>query len=139
MEGGVENEYLGHIRHYIEAAADSHKMRRGVQRSEGNAFFELRQDFVINKGTFKEVRTAGYDAVADRFDLIHRFDNAGFLIGKVIDKDLCGDGMVGHRDFLGYLLSLFTLAMLDVAVDADTLADTLGQALLLPWCRRAGT
>ena len=65
------------------------------------------------------------DAVTDRLDLIHALHRAVLRTEQRVDDDLGGDGVVGHRDLFFIDRAGLEVLMLDLAVDADTLAKSL--------------
>ena len=127
VERGVEDEDLRLVGHDGEAALDAHDVRAGVKGSEVAAELELIENLVAQKDGLEEVGTAVHDTVADALDLVHVGDDAELGIGEVLDDDLGGHGVILHGDLDLVLLAVLSLAVLDAAVDADALADALGE------------
>ena len=125
VERGVEHEDLGRLRHGGEAALNAHDVRAGVQGRKVTAELELRQHLIGEQHRLREISAAVDDAVADGLDLVHGLHRAVFCAEQRVDDDLGGDGVVGHRDLFFIDRAGLEVLMLDLAVDPDTLAETL--------------
>ena len=95
-----------------------------MKRGEGPAELKLRKDFVGKKDGLEEVGTAVDHAVTHRFDLAHVGDDRRFGIRQYFDDLLHRHGMIGKGDLFDGFLSVLALSVLDLAVDADPLANT---------------
>ena len=125
-------EYYGSrcVRQNLLASSDTYQCRWVVERSECAEFFDtclnlIRDDF----GLIKKI-TALYDPVSYSSDFIHRFDNSVLTISQSINYQLHCDTVIRQRDiFVKY--SPFSGLVIHMSVNADSLAETLGQYALI--------
>ena len=128
MECRIENEHLRSVRHNSRATFDSHEVCACVKRGKVAAELELSEDFGSYKAAFKEVRTAVNDTVTDRLDFAHILYAAEIGICEILNNGFHGNRVVGHSDIVFDFCSVREL-MLDDSVNADSLADALGENL----------
>ena len=126
MECGVEHCNHGNIAHNVAAGIDADDVCGVVQGSEGSALLESFHDGIVDADRGSKLLAAVNDAVTDSVDLLHGGDNAVLGAGELVDNSgycLC---MSGHCKILvEYGLAADQRTVLEVAVDADTLAKTL--------------
>jgi hypothetical protein len=131
MEGGVEDGDHGHAGHELLAGLDADDVGGVVQRGEGIALLDGLHDLVGDDDGLGELFAAVDHAVADRVDLLHGADDAVLLVDEGVQHGLDGLAVGGHGNgsFLdGFLAGKLRLVG-EAAVDADALAETLGQQL----------
>ena len=130
MEGGVEHGHLGHVAHDGLAGVDAGDVGGVVEGGQGNALGDGGHDVLVDQHRVGKLLAAVDDAVTHGADLPHALDHAVLLAGQLIQHGGNGLGVGGH----GHVLVEHGLAVLglvgQVAVDADALAQTLGQELL---------
>ena len=103
-------------------------MRGVVQGSKGRAGLDELEHLVGDDDAGGEILAAVDYAVADGADLVHGGHNAVLRRGELVHDGGNGLGMGGHGDFLiENALALDKRSVLEVAVDADALAEALGQ------------
>ena len=130
VERGVEHGNHGHVAHDVAAGLDAGDVGGVVQGREGDARLNGGHNAVVDLHGFCELLTAVDDAVADGVDLLHGADNTVFGAGELLNDRGDGLGMGGHGDVLiedG--LAADQGGVLEVAVDADPLAQALGHDL----------
>ena len=126
MEGGVEYADHGNVAHDLTAGIDAGDVCGVVQGSEGSAFLEGCHDLVGDKHGGSELLAAVNDTVTDSVDLLHGGHDTVFLAGELLDDSSYCLGMGGKGDILvEYGLIADEGAVLEMTVDADTLAETL--------------
>ena len=131
MEGGVEHGHHGDAGHDLGAGADADQVGGVVQRSQGVAVLDGLQHLVGDQDGLVESLAAVDHPVTHSIDLLHAGDHAVLLVHKGVQNGLDGLGMGGHGHVNGVLLFLTgDLGLIgELAVDADALAQALGQQL----------
>ena len=102
-----------------------------VQGGEGGALLERGHDLVGYQHAARELLAAVDDAVADGVNLVHGAHDAVLGAGELVDDGGYGLGVAGQGDVLvedG--LIAHKRGVLEVTVDADALAQALGEELL---------
>ena len=126
MESGVENCDHGDIAHDITAGIDADDVCGIVQGGKGGALLESLHDLVCDEDGGSKLLTAVNDTVADSVNLLHGADNAVLGTGKLVNNRCNCLGVSGHgKIFIENGLAAYQRTVLEVAVDADTLAETL--------------
>ena len=132
MEGGVEDADLGHVlAHDLDAGVDAGDVGGVVQGGEGGALLERGHDLVGYQHAARELLAAVDDAVADGVNLVHGAHDAVLGAGELVDDGGYGLGVAGQGDVLvedGLIAN--KRGVLEVTVDADALAQALGEELL---------
>ena len=123
MERRIHNNNLRDIRHNFKAAANTHKMRAGMERCDIAALFEIGKH-VIHTDALNKPGTAVDYTVTDSRDLGHIGNAAVLFIRERLDDHPDSLGMVG--DF-GFGNDLFTAdnGVGMPAADPDIFAITL--------------
>ena len=128
VEGGVKHGDHGHVAHNGLAGLDAGDVGGVVQRREGDALLDGLHHIVGDADGGGELLPAVDDPVTHRVDLLHGVDHAVLGAGQLVDDGGNGLGVGGHGHVLVEdLLALHQRGVLQVAVDADALAETLGQ------------
>ena len=129
MEGGVEHGDHGHAGHNLLAGTDTGQVGGVVERSQGDAVLNGLHHFVGDEDGLVEGLTAVHHAVANSVDLLHGADDAVLSVHQGVQHGLDGLGMSGHSNINGvqHLLALHLGLVGELAVDADALAQALGQ------------
>ena len=129
VEGGVEHGDLGHVlAHDGGAGVDAGDVGGVVQRGEGGAVLEGLHDLVGDAHGAGELLAAVDDAVADSVDLAHALHDAVLCAGQLVDDRGNGLGVGRQGDVLvEHGLAADERGVLQVTVDADALAQALGQ------------
>ena len=127
MKGRIKDRHHRHARHDLHAGTDTDQVGRIVQRRQIAAFFDSPHHLFINQYRAGEALSSVHHAMSHRADLGQGSDDALLLVRQFFDYQLHRSGMIRHiRNFL-YFFSA-RLLMGDVAsVNADPLAQTLGQ------------
>ena len=126
MEGGIENSNHGDAAHNVAAGIDADDVRGIVQGSEGGALLESRHDLIGDEDGGGKLLAAVDDAVANSVDFLHGGNNAVLGAGELVDDRGDSLGVGGQGDILvKHGLAADKRAVLEVTVDADTLAETL--------------
>ena len=102
-----------------------------MQRRERGALFERGHDRVVDFDGAGELLTAVNHTVTDRVDLAHGSDNTVLGAGELVDDrgDCFGMGRK-RKIFIEDRLAADKRGVLQMTVDADTLAEALGHDLL---------
>ena len=129
MERGVKHGDHRHVvAHDGAAGVDAGDVGGVVQRGERRALLERGHDGVVDLDGTGKLLTAVDDTVADGVDLLHGGDHTVLGAGQLVDDRSDGLGVGGHRQvFVKDRLAADERGVLEVAVDADALAQTLGQ------------
>ena len=129
VERGVEHGDHRHVvAHDGAAGVDAGDVGGVVQRGERRALLERGHDGVVDFDRAGELLAAVDDTVADGVDLLHGGDHTVLGAGQLVDDRGDGLGVGGHRQvFVKDGLAADERGVLEVAVDADALAQTLGQ------------
>ena len=129
MEGGVKHGDHGHAGHDLLAGADTGQVGGVVKRSQGDAVLNGLHHIVGDEDGLVEGLAAVHHAVTHSVDLLHGADDAVLSVHQSVQHGLDGLGMGGHGDVDGvqHLLALHLGLVGELAVDADALAQALGQ------------
>ena len=128
MESGIKYGYHGRAGHQLLAGCHADQVGGVVQRRQVRNIFDRLDDFVIDHDRRSEGFAAVDDAVADRADLVEGLDHAGLVIHQGVDDQADGYVMIRNSG-IGRLLAraVFDIFISDGTVDADSLAEALGQ------------
>ena len=130
-EGGIEHGDLGRAGHDGLAGLDAHQVGGIVQRPEREALFDGGFTGIVHQTGFGELTAAVQHAMADSADLAHGIDNTVFRAGELFQNGLDGF-LVGREGDVRLIGGLAVLRLMGQApVDADALAQTLGQQRLV--------
>ena len=130
VEGGVEHGHLGHVlAHDGGAGVDAGDVGGVVERSQRDAVLQSLHDLVGDEDGLVESLTAVHHAVTHGVDLLHGTDDAVLGVHQGVQHGLDGLGMGGHGhiDSVQDLFALHLGLIGEFAVDADALAQALGQ------------
>ena len=130
VEGGVEHGHLGHVlAHDGGAGVDAGDVGGVVERCQGDAVLQSLHDLVGDEDGLVEGLAAVHHAVTHSVDLLHGADDTVVLVHQSVQHGLDGLGMGGHGHIDGVqdLLALHLGLVGELAVDADALAQALGQ------------
>ena len=130
VEGGVEHGHLGHVlAHDGGAGVDAGDVGRVVEGGQGDALLQGLHDLVRDQDGAGEGLAAVDHPVTHRVDLLHGADDAVVLVHQGVQNGLDGLGVGGHGhvDGVQHLLALHLGLVGELAVDADALAQALGQ------------
>ena len=130
-EGGVEYSYVRFARANFFTGLDTHQVGRVVQRARVEALADSSLDILVDNDGFGKLGAAVEHAVADCIDLIDRFDDAVFCAGQSVQNQLYSYGVVRHWGLNNIVVFARYFVGQDRTVDADSLAETLGQDLLV--------
>jgi len=132
VERGVKHGDHRHVvAHDGAAGVDAGDVGGVVQRGERRALLEGSHDGVVDLDGAGELLAAVDDAVADGVDLLHGGDHTILGAGQLVDDRGDGFGVRGHRQVLvkdGFAAD--ERGVLQMAVEADALAQALGQDVL---------
>ena len=132
VEGGVEHRHLGHVvAQDGPAGLDADDVGRIMQRRQGGAVLHRLHDLVGDEDGAGEALAAVDHPVTHRVDLLHGGDDAVLGIHQSVQHGLDGLGVGGHGHIGGLdgLLALHLGLVGELAVDADALAEALGQQM----------
>ena len=130
MERSVEHGDLRHIlAHDGGAGVDAGDVGGVVERSQGDAVLQGLHDLVGDEDGGVERLAAVHHPVAHSVDLLHGADHAVLGVHQRVEHGLDGFGVGGHGHVHGVqgLLALHLGLIGELAVDADALAQALGQ------------
>ncbi len=131
MEGGIKHGDHGNIAHNGLAGVDAGDIGGVMQRREGNALLDGGHNGVVDLHGACKLLSAMDNAVAHRVDLLHGGHNAVLGAGELVDNSGDSFRMSGHGDVLvEYGLITHQRAVLEMTVDTDALAKTLGHHIL---------
>ena len=102
-----------------------------MQRAQVEALADSSLDILVDNDRFGKLGAAVEHAVADCIDLIDRFDDAVFCAGQSVQNQLYSYGVVRHWGLNNIVVFARYFVGQDRTVDADSLAETLGQDLLV--------
>ena len=123
VECGVEHGDHRHVvAHDGAAGVDAGDVGGVVQRGKRRAFLERGHDGVVDLDGTGKLLTAVDDTVANGVDLLHGGDHTVLGAGQFVDDRSNRLGVGGHRQVF-----VKERGVLEVAVDADALAQTFGQ------------
>ena len=126
MERRIEYAHHGHARHQLLAYTNTDQVGRIVQGSQICTFLKSLNHIVIHDDGAGELLSAVHNPVADGVDLRQILNGACFVIYQSVQYNL-DPFLVGRH---GRVCNLFLTAFLlinQAAVDADSLAEALGQ------------
>ena len=132
MESGVKHGHHGNVAHNSLAGVDAGDVCGIVKGSKRSALLQCFHDLVGDEHGGGKFLAAVDDAVTDSVDLLHGADNAVFGRGELVNDCGNGLGMSGESNVLvehGFVAD--QRSVLQMAVDADTLAEAFGQKLLI--------
>lgn len=129
VEGGVEDGHHGGVGHDLLAGLDAGDVGGVVEGGQGDALPDAVHDLAVDDDGVGELLAAVDHTVADGIDLGHVLDDAIVVVGQHLHDQLDGGLVVGHVA-VGVIDVLAGGGVLDVAVDADALAQALGQHFL---------
>ena len=130
MEGGVEHGHHGGAGHQLLAGLDADDVGGVVQGGQRIALLDGGHDLVGDEDGLGELLAAVDHPVAHRVDLLHGADDAVLLVYQGVQHGLDGLGVGGHGH-VGRLDGLLAGGFVgELAVNADALAQALGQNLL---------
>ena len=124
--GGVEHAHHGGVGQGGLTAGDAHQVGGVVERSQGDALLHGRDDVVVDDDGAGELLTAMDHAVTHGRDLGHILDDAHLGVGQDVEDHLYGHFVVGHVLLDLHLVAAGGLVGEHAAVDADALAEALG-------------
>ena len=127
MEGSVEHGNLGLVRHDLLAGLNAHQVSGIVQRAERDAVADCLLAGLVDQAGGSKLHTAVHHAMTDGVDLVHGTNHADFRILKNLQNGGNRLGMGGHRDLTLDLQVALRNLVRQTAVDADSLAKTLGK------------
>ena len=128
VEGGVEHGHLGHVgAHDGGARLDAGDVGGVVQGGQGDALLQGGHHLVVDLHRGGEGLAAVDHPVAHRLDLLHGADYAVGGVHQGVQHGLDGLRMGGHGHVLGVDGLLAGGLIGEFAVDADALAQALGQ------------
>ena len=130
VEGGVEHGHHGGIRHQLPAGINADQVRGIVQRGQVIALLHCRQHFAVYHHGFRELLPAMHHAVSHRADLVQASHHARPGIGQRFQHQADGLRVVGHGGHIFLLLAALRGVGYHASVDADSLAEPFGKALL---------
>ena len=132
VEGGVKHGHLGHVgTHDGLAGLDAGDVSGVVEGGQGDALLQSGHHLVVNLYRAGEGLAAVHHPVAHRIDLLHGGDHAVVRIHQSVHHRLDGLGMGGHGHVHRVDGVLAGGLVGELAVDADALAQALGQHLLV--------
>ena len=127
MESGVEHGDHGGAGHQLLAGLDADDVGGVVQRSQGIALLDGSHDLVSQQDGLGKLLAAVDHAVTDSVDFLHGGDHTVLRIDQGVQNSLDGLAVGGHSH-VSVLDGLLALGLVgELAVDADALAQTLGQ------------
>ena len=131
VECGVKHGHLGHVgAHDGGAGLDAGDVGRVVQGGQGDALLQGGHHLVVDLHGGGEGLAAVDHPVAHRLDLLHGAHHAVGRVHQGVQHRLNGLGMGGHSHVLGVDGLLAGGLVGKFPVDADALAQALGQHLL---------
>ena len=129
VEGGVEHSHHGGVGHDFLAGLDAGDVGGVVEGGQRDALPDALHHVLVDDHGMGELLTAVDHTVAHRVDLGHVLDDAVVVVGQDLHDQLDGGLVVGHVT-VGVVDVLTGGGVLDVAVQADALAQALGQNFL---------
>ena len=129
VESGVEHTHHGHTGHDLLAGLDAGDVGGIVEGGQGDALFQSGHNLVGNAHGGGELLAAVDHAVAHRVDLRGTLDHAVPGVQQGVQHSLNGLGVSGHGDLELILGVLGGHLVSQAAVDADALAQPLGEHL----------
>ena len=130
MEGGVEHGYHGGAGHKGLAGLDPDDVGGIVERSQGVALLNGGHYLIGDEHALGKLLAAVNHTVAHCIDLLHRADHAVLRVHQSVEHGLDGLGVGGHGH-VGLFDGLLAVRLVGkLAVNANTLAQALGQHLL---------
>ena len=129
MESSVEHTHHGHTGHDLLAGLDAGDVGGIVEGGQGDALFQSGHNLVGNAHGGGELLAAVDHAVAHRVDLRGALDHAVPGVQQGVQHSLNGLGVGGHGDLELILGVLGGHLVSQAAVDADALAQPLGEHL----------
>ena len=127
VEGGVEHGHHGHAGHHLLAGPDARQVGGVVERGQGDAVLDGFEHRVVNQHGLVECLAAVDHPVSHRADFAHGGNHAVVLVRQGVQHGLDGLGVGGHGDVDG-VQGVLPLGLVgEFAVDADALAQALGQ------------
>ena len=129
VEGGVEHGHHGHAGHDLLTGADAGDVGGVVEGGQGDALLNGGHDLVVNAHGGGELLPAVDHPVAHRVDLGGGLNDPVLRAQQGVQHGLDGLGMGGHGDLKLVLGVLGGDLVGQAAVDADALAQALGQHL----------
>jgi len=131
MEGGIEHGHHGYVAHDFFAGLDAGDVGGVVQGGEGDALAHCRHDGVVYAHGGGKFLAAVDQTMADCVYFLHGGHHTVFGAGELVDDCGNGLGVSGHGHVLIELgLAAHKGSVLQMAVDAYALAQTLGQNFL---------
>ena len=129
VEGGVEHAHHGHAGHALLAGLDAGDVGGVVEGGQGDAVLQSLHDLVGDEDGAGKGLAAVHHAVTHSVDLLHGADHAVLFIHQRVQHGLNGLGVGRHGHIHGVqgLLALHLGLVGELAVDADALAQALGQ------------
>ena len=129
MESGVEHADHGHAGHALLAGLDAGDVGGVVERGQGDAVLQSLHDLIGDEDGAGKGLAAVHHAVTHSVDLLHGADHAVLFIHQCVQHGLNGFGVGGHGHIHSVqgLLALHLGLVGELAVDADALAQALGQ------------
>ena len=129
VEGGVEHGHHGHAGHHLLAGPDAGEVGGVVEGGQGDAVLNGFEHLVGDQDRLVERLAAVDHPVAHRLDLLHGAHHAVFAVHQGVQHGLNGLGVGGHGHVHGVqsCLALHLGLVGELAVDADALAQALGQ------------
>ena len=128
VESGVEHGHLGGVGHDGLAGPDAHEVGGVVEGAQGDALLDGGDARVVDDAALSEGHAAVEHPVADGGDLVGGGDNAVDRVHHDVQHRLDGLAVGGHGDLPDHVLTAGDLVG-QTAVDADALAQTLGEDL----------
>ncbi|EFC87067.1 hypothetical protein NEIMUCOT_06525 [Neisseria mucosa ATCC 25996] len=116
VEGGVEYDNVGQTFENALCGTQTQEVRRVVQRSERNTFFDAGDDFVVNEDGFAVQLAAADDAVADGadaaveavgFEFFHQGFNCAGVVGLGRQVDFVFFAVYFERDVSVWQVEFF--------------------------------
>ena len=126
VEGGVEHGDHGGVGHDFLAGLDAGDVGGVVQGGQGDTLADALHDSAVDDDGVGELLAAVNDTVAHGVDLGHIFDDTVVVVGQDLHDQLDGGLVVGHVTVCVVHITAGG-GVLDVAVDADALAQALSQ------------
>ena len=129
MEGGVEHGNHRHVGHDLLAGTNAGDVGGIVERGQRDARLNRGHHLVVDADGLVEGLATMHHAVTHRVDLLHGANDTVFGVHQSVQNSLNGFGMGGHGHIHG-LQRLFSLNLGlvgELAVDANALAQALGQ------------
>ncbi len=130
VEGCVEDAYHGGVRHQLPAGVYAYQVGRVVQGGKVITLLHRRQHFAVYHHGAGEFLAAMHHAVPYRADFVQASHHSCPGIGKSLQHQANRLGVVGHGGDFSFLLAVLGGVGYHASIDADPLAEALGEALL---------